>query len=41
MNNADPTNDQSFVVDAICTQPTTIGAAAALTKASKALREAH
>jgi hypothetical protein len=41
MNNADPTNDQSFVVDAICTQPTTISAAAALTKASKALREAH
>src|ERR687888_431582 len=41
MNNADPSNDQSFVVDAICTQPTNIGAAAVLTKASKALRAAH
>lgn len=41
LNNADPSNDSTFVVDAICTQPTDIGAAAALTKASKALRKAR
>jgi hypothetical protein len=41
MNNADPSNDSTFVVDAICTQPTSIGAAAALMKASKALRTMH
>jgi hypothetical protein len=39
MNNADP-SDQTFVVDAICTQPTSISAAAAL-KASKVLHTAH
>lgn len=41
MNNADPSNDQSFVVDVICTQPTSISAAAALTQARKALRTAQ
>jgi hypothetical protein len=29
MNNADPTNDQSFVVDAICAVPTDVFTAAA------------
>jgi hypothetical protein len=41
LNNADPSNDQSFVVDAICTQATSISAAAALTKARTALRTAQ
>ena len=41
MNNADPSNDQSFVVDAICTQPTSISAAAVLTQARTALRTAQ
>jgi hypothetical protein len=40
LNNADPSNDSSFVVDAICTQPTTISAAAPLMKANKGLRKA-
>jgi hypothetical protein len=40
MNNASA-NSTAFFVDAICTQPTSISAAAAFTKASKALRAAH
>jgi hypothetical protein len=40
MNNASA-NATTFIVDAICTQPTSISAAAAFTKASKALRAAH
>jgi Collagen triple helix repeat (20 copies) len=40
MNNASA-NATTFFVDAICTQPTSISAAAAFTKASKALRAAH
>jgi len=40
MNNASA-NATTFIVDAICTQPTSISAAAAFTKASKALRVAH
>jgi hypothetical protein len=41
MNNADPANDQSFVVDAICTRPTSISAASALAKADRSLRAAQ
>ena len=40
MNNASA-NATTFFVDAICTQPTSISAAAAFTKASNALRAAH
>lgn len=40
MNNASA-NATTFIVDAICTQPTNISAAAAFTNASKALRAAH